>query len=411
MVEHKPTRKPRGQSNPPFKFTERSINALKPGPKRQTFHDTEVKELGLLLQPSGHRSYFMFFRVQRGQPGVWHKLGDADRMPVDKARSAARLKLGQVADWKLKRYEGESPLSQPRPEITVGELIDDYIQRHLKPEAKNPEASAKNVEWARDKYLSEFKNRPLNRLLRKDLIDFHKKLGETSGQRMANRCVQLVRTVYNFARRMEIYLGPNPAVGIELFSEAERDRWMNGAELAKLFTAMKKKPHRDLDDFIKLSLWTGARRSNVLSMRWSDLALDDNRWTITESKTKPYVIALAPEAVKLLRERSRHKIKDCDWVFPGVGKSGHLMDLKKPWHALLKRAGLDNLRVHDLRRTHGSFQANLGTPLNVIGKSLGHGDGSNATHIYARLQLDPVRDSVERATKAMVKASRKAVKA
>jgi integrase len=88
-------------------------------------------------------------------------------------------------------------------------------------------------------------------------------------------------------------------------------------------------------------------------------------------------------------------------VFPGRGKTGHLVEPKTAWARILKRAGLQNLRLHDLRRTLGSWQAATGASLPIIGKSLGH-KSLAATQVYARLNLDPVRAAVNTATDAML---------
>jgi len=119
---------------------------------------------------------------------------------------------------------------------------------------------------------------------------------------------------------------------------------------------------------------------------------------------------LTPEAVSILSERLKVRREGNPWVFPSSGKSGHVTDLKKRWHALLERAGIEDLHIHDLRRTLGSWQAAQGSSLLVIGKSLGH-KSTAATQIYARLNLDPVRASVEAATRAMIVAGAKEAKA
>lgn len=92
------------------------------------------------------------------------------------------------------------------------------------------------------------------------------------------------------------------------------------------------------------------------------------------------------------------------YVFPGNGKKGYLMEPRKGWERILKRAGIEDLRIHDLRRTLGSWQAKTGASLAIIGKSLNH-KHQNTTAIYARLDLDPVRASVEKATNAILEAA------
>ena len=98
--------------------------------------------------------------------------------------------------------------------------------------------------------------------------------------------------------------------------------------------------------------------------------------------------------------KRRKKDADSVWVFPGTGKEGHLVDPKKAWLRITKRGGFEDLRIHDLRRTLGSWLAASGVSLPIIGKTLGH-KSSQSTQIYARLNLDPVRESLKKATDAM----------
>jgi integrase len=140
----------------------------------------------------------------------------------------------------------------------------------------------------------------------------------------------------------------------------------------------------------------------VLAMRWQDVNLQAATWRIPETKNdEPQVVALVPEAIEVLRER---KPQRDGYVFSAPSKTGYMTPPKKRWRALLKRAELKDLRVHDLRRSLGSWQAISGASLAIIGKSLGH-KSPDATMIYARLHLDPVRASVATATSAMLEAA------
>ena len=112
---------------------------------------------------------------------------------------------------------------------------------------------------------------------------------------------------------------------------------------------------------------------------------------------------LSPESVEILQRR-RAEVDGSEYVFPGCGKTGHLVEPKTPWQHVVKRAKLNDCRMHDLRRTLGSWQAAGGASLLIIGKSLGHRSES-ATRVYARLAADPVRESVEKATVAMITAA------
>jgi len=158
-------------------------------------------------------------------------------------------------------------------------------------------------------------------------------------------------------------------------------------------------------DFFQLCLFTGARRGNVASMAWQEIDFDRMTWTIPGSKTKnkrPVVIALPPPAVAILTNRLAWTA-GTPWVFPANSASGHLVDPRKAWERVRTTSGLTDLRMHDLRRSLGSWQATAGASLAVIGASLGHAD-LKSTQVYARLQLDPVRAAVDQATTAMLQA-------
>jgi integrase len=137
-------------------------------------------------------------------------------------------------------------------------------------------------------------------------------------------------------------------------------------------------------------------------MRWKELDLEQGTWEIPVTKTgDPQTVTLAMEAIEILKIRKSNR--SSFFVFPGNGKTGHLVEPKAGWKRILERAGIKSLRIHDLRRTLGSWQAITGASLPIIGKSLNHKNVST-TAIYARLNLDPVRESVQRATVAMLEA-------
>jgi integrase len=154
-----------------------------------------------------------------------------------------------------------------------------------------------------------------------------------------------------------------------------------------------------MGDFFLLALLTGARRANVQAMRKSEISLSEGVWRIPMTKNgTSQNVTLSPEAMAVLA--SRMESVEGDFIFPGTGRTGHLVEPKTAWARILKNASLENLRIHDLRRTLGSWQAKSGASLTIIGKSLNH-KTHQATAIYARLDLDPVRQSVNTATAAM----------
>jgi integrase len=170
-------------------------------------------------------------------------------------------------------------------------------------------------------------------------------------------------------------------------------------ELPRFFEALANEPNEAARDFFMISLLTGARKSNTLAMCWKDISFASATWRIEVTKNDDaQTVHLPQQAIDILTTRKWKS--ESPWVFEGKDKSGHLADPKKAWARILEEANINDLRIHDLRRTLGSYQAATGANGYIIGKSLGH-RSQQSTAIYARLNLDPVRESVNKATEAM----------
>ncbi|MBS0236033.1 MAG: site-specific integrase [Proteobacteria bacterium] len=215
-----------------------------------------------------------------------------------------------------------------------------------------------------------------------------------------------MRAIYNKAIEWG-WDGVNPSNGIKKFKEKSRDRFLQQNELPRFFDALAEEPNEVVRDYILLSMFTGARKSNMLAMRWCDIDLDMAIWRIPDTKNgDPVVIPLVGIALEILKKRKLSNdatgFIEHPYVFPGQKPNKPIADPKRTWKRVLKISGISNLRLHDLRRTLGSWQAMTGATTAVIGKSLGH-KSKHATAVYERLQLDPVRAAFEAATEAMYK--------
>ncbi|MBX9696982.1 MAG: site-specific integrase [Alphaproteobacteria bacterium] len=194
----------------------------------------------------------------------------------------------------------------------------------------------------------------------------------------------------------------NPAKGIKKFKEKARDRFLHPDELPLFFESLEEEPNEHIKDHFYVALLTGARKSTILSMRWDDINFERQEWLIRETKNGEKLrVPLVAKVLEILTLRLQ-KYGKADWVFQGKGKTGHLIEPKSGWKRILERANIKDLRIHDLRRTVGSWQAATGENSYIIGGTLGHKD-QKSTAIYARLNIDPIRSSLERATEAMLK--------
>jgi integrase len=383
-------------------FTQKLVESV-PIPESGRIHmyDRNVQELGLRVEATGRRTFFWFRRVRRKPK--WISIGRVETTTVEKAREFARKTSVKADDWKRENYQGENPFGPSKTDTTFQQLVNAYIERYVRSHGKRPERDEVMVNRQVDGYLKDWKNRKLSEISAEDVDALHAKLGKTGKKYAANRTVALIRLLFNWGMKAKLYRGENPGRGITMFPEEKRKRFLNHEELSRLFAALKIEPSADLRDFVLLALWTGARKSDVFSMRWDNISFPDRRWEIPDPKKEPYAVPITVEAEEVLKDRLKRRRNESPWVFPSHGPAGHILDLKARWASLLKRAKIENFRIHDLRRTQGSWQAAAGASLSIIGKSLGH-SSTAATAVYARLDLDPVRQSMTAVNAAMLAA-------
>jgi integrase len=451
-------------------FTKGTLTELSPplAGTRATYYDEKNPKLALRITAAGTRTFYVIKHLTSGEV-AWIKLGAFPEMTVERARKAADKTLGEFAS-------GTDPAQakrEARAQMTLGAAFEDYMARHVAGKGRKsgtdlrrmwerclgamPDEPRKKHARPRSKHPAgvNWQYRRIDTITRDDVAKLHVALGKTTPI-VANRVVELLSAVYGKLAAWGVAVS-NPATGIEPFAEAKRDRFLQRGELPRFFAALATDPNDDFRDFIVLSLLTGARRGNVLAMRWVDVRLDDAVWRIPAAQAKAgeaIDVALVPEAVTILEARQARAAKldpPSAFVFAAESATRYLTPPKKRWAALLDRieldelvariradgevfewandgkesldralvraqkladdlkidragARLEDLRLHDLRRSLGSWQAKTGASLAIIGKTLGHRTPS-ATAIYARLDIDPVRAAVETATSAMLVAA------
>jgi integrase len=372
-------------------LTKTRIAALPvPASGRIYTYDSKTPGLCVCVTATGTRTFYLY-RWLAGGPQRF-RIGRYPDLPVEQARAEAQKLTGEIAGGK----NPQDAKRAARGELTFGDLFTDYLERHAKP-YKRPR-SWKEDQGLYDRYLKPLAGRKVSAITRADVQRVHANIGREHGHYAANRALALVSVIFN---RCASHLD-NPAKGCRRFKEQSRDRFLDATELQAFFAALQDEPSPTWQDFFTVALLTGARRSNVLGMAWQDVDLDRGLWRIPAADAKggvSMVVILAVPVVEILRRRHGER-GESPFVFASIGKSGHLTEPKKAWHDVLKRAGLvdgdgkNTARLHDLRRTLGSWAAAGGISLTIIGKALGH-KSMSTTSIYARLDTDPVRRAIE----------------
>jgi len=378
-------------------FTKAKIEGLPLPEKGWTYYyDFKVQGLGIGVGSTGKKSFILYHKIS-GRPERI-TLGRYPDLSIEQARGKASEINSAIAKGanpaRIKRGE--------RAELTFTDLFEEYLERHSKPNKKTWDEDKAKYDANLSKPLGK---KRLSTIDRASIAAIHSAITKEGYPAKANRIKTLISSIFGWGISAGLCQS-NPALGIRLNREHSRDRFIQRDEFPRFFQALADEQNDSMKDYFLISLLTGARRSNVLAMQWKDVNLKSEEWYIKETKNgTPQTVTLSPEVLSILRNRIRNR-KSSDpttFVFPGDGRSGHLIEPKRGWNRILERAGIDDLRIHDLRRTLGSWQAKTGASLVTIGKSLNHKNPST-TAIYARLDLDPVRESVNTATSAMMEA-------
>jgi len=375
-------------------FTKVQINKLPTTQKGLSYYK-DTKEKGLSLYITSNKIITFFIRKRINGKDERLLIGNFPEISIENARKQARIIKGKIAQG-INPNEEKGELKQ---EITFGKLFNEFIERY----SKKQKITWKYDEREVNRFLKSWFKRKISTISNQEIRLLHEKIGDENGLYQANRILERIRAIYNKAIEWG-YKGNNPTHSIKKFKEQARDRFIQPDELPRFFKALEIEENYTARDYIYLSLYTGARKGNVLAMKWEEINFTSLEWRIPKTKNgDSLTIPLSDFATEVLEKRKLENEKldlqdfQKQWVFPSLtSKSGHLEEPKKAWKRVLERAKIKDLRLHDIRRTLGSYQAISGASLQIIGKSLGHKSGQ-ATQIYARMNLDPVRQSVDKA--------------
>ncbi|MBX9937635.1 MAG: site-specific integrase [Candidatus Obscuribacterales bacterium] len=270
-----------------------------------------------------------------------------------------------------------------------GELFTLYQRKHVETRLKCPD----NVKYWANVHLATWADQALPEITRFDVQDWVDELSRKSPS-SATRAVNQLAAIFSWGIKRGYFAGPNPCSGIDKITVRSRDRFLLPDEFERFKRALDKLPE-DRRDLFWMFLLTAARRSNILQMRWEEIDFALGVWRIDAKDYKngeTHFIPLTPPALAILQRR-REIIKS-PWVFPGRKLNQPLKEPKRTWVKLCKLAGVSDVRIHDLRRTVGSYLAIAGASPYIIQKTLGHKD-QRSTAVYARLNLAPVRSALE----------------
>jgi integrase len=366
--------------------------------------DSVLAGFGVRINAGGTKIYIFNYRTKLGRQRRF-TIGAYPSWSTGAARLEAR-RLDRLVD------EGGDPLGElrdGRDAATVDELIARFEQEHL---SRRRPGTAADYQSMLAKHIAPTLGKLKTAEVSPTDIDrLHHKITADGYPYRANRVIAVCSKMFALAVRWGLR-GDNPCKGIEKNKEYFRRRYLKSDELATLLRALAAYPDRRIADVFRVLLMTGCRRGEALSMRWADVDLDKGIWSKPPSSTKQkeaHEVPLAAPVKQLLTEiRQSQTAKRQplpEYVFPGSGANGHVVEVKRAWRRICEDAGIRNLRIHDLRHSFASALVSDGASLPLVGSLLGHSSPAT-TQRYAHLFDDPQRKAVERVGAAITAAGR-----
>lgn len=372
-----------------MRLTDRTIKALPaPAQGNKVSYDDAVKGFGIRVTAAGGRAFILNYRRKADGRERRHTIGSFPEWSVGAARDEAKRLKRQIDG-------GADPVGEQqasRGEPTVAELCSRFVAEYVP--RKRPATQRDYRQQIAVDILPALGRAKVAAVSHADVDAFHRKISARAPTH-ANRVLACLSKMFSLAIRWG-WRTDNPCRGVERNQETKRQRFLSGAELARLSTALAKLKDQGAANAVRLLLLTGARRGELLAARWADFDLEAGVWTKPGSTTKQRTIHRVPlsqAACQLLTEMQR--AADPEYLFP-ARFTPHRLDIDDAWNALRKAAGIPDVRIHDLRHTYASVLASSGLSLPVIGALLGHSTAVT-THRYAHLVDDVLRTATERA--------------
>lgn len=387
------------------KLTKSLIDRAHPREKDYFLWDAELKGFGIKISKGGRKSYVCKYSAGSGRSAPTRRMtigAHGSPWTVDQARAEAKKILGRAAI-------GEDPAREKqelRKQITVAELCALYleqgvatkkastiatdrgrIERHIKPllgRRKVPSVTKADIkrfiqEVANGKTAADVKTKAYGRAIVR------------GGKGTATRTVGLLGGIFSFAIDLGL-IDINPVHGVKRFPDKKGHRYLSPQEIANLGVALSEAKEKGLNpqaiNILKLLIFTGARKGEIEALKWREIDFDRQYLRLEDSKTGQKNLPLNAPALEILSAISR--LVGSDYVFPAFRGNGFYEGTPKVWRNVRSLAGLEDVRLHDLRHSFASVAVSDGASLPIIGALLGHTD-SATTQRYAHLHDDPIK--------------------
>ena len=371
-----------------LKLTKRTVDALVVEGKDIIFWDRELAGFGVRVHATGRKTYVVQSRGPSGPKRA--TLGRHGEMAVDEARKKAAHLIDRIK-------RGEEPAAEPpEAEPTVAGLAERFMRTHVERCLKP--ASVAAYRTTLDKHvLPALGGMGLQEVGGAEVTELHHGLRDTPV--LANRAVHLLSRMYTLAEAWELVPpGRNPCKALRRYRTQPRERFLAPGEYRRLGRALRQAETEDeiwppAVAAVRLLVLTGCRRGEILNLRWDDVDRTAGDLRLRDAKAGPRMVPLTKPVIRVLDVIPRSE--DNPWVIAGQRPGKRLTGLHHYWRPIRERAGLADVRLHDLRHSYASRALALGESLYTIGKLLGHASVATSAR-YAHLMREAEREAAVR---------------
>ncbi len=365
---------------PTSRLTQRRVDSLKPDEKTRDHRDSVIRGFGVRVLRSGRKQYFLHSQIDGER--VWHSIGDARHMTLERARERATSLLSS-------RSRGEEALPKDGQAILFEDVAEEVFRRYKR--RWKPRTLGVNLSYYRNQILPWFRGHAIGNITRTDVQRWFASLHSTPVA--ADRSVPVLSVIL---RQAEVYgyrsEGSNPCTGIKRYRRRNRERFLSHDEIRRLSRVLDDKREKRplLTAIIRMLLLTGCRKSEILNLQWSDYR--EGKLYLRDGKTGPRTVWLSSPARRILDELPRRG----RWMFPSPRGEGPLSKsmLGYFWCDVRREAGIIDVRCHDLRHSYASIALAHGETILTIGRLLGHKNPAT-TLKYTHLADASVHEAAE----------------
>ena len=348
-----------------LRLTKRTVDALTVETKDTLFWDRDLAGFGVRVHATGRKVYMVQSRGPAGPKRV--TLGRHGALSADEARKRAAVVIDRIK-------RGESPVPAPsEPELTVAALAERYLRAHVLVHCKP--STAETYRSVLDRHvLPAMGAQAVGAVGRNEIAALHHQLRDTPT--MANAAIDVLSKMFSLAEAWErVPPGRNPCRSVRRYKTRTRERFLTPEEFRRLGRALR---DAEADGSVwppaiaavRLLLLTGCRRSEILTLRWDDVDRTAGELRLRDAKAGPRMVPLTRPLAAVLDGIAR--APGNPWVVVGKRRNGRLTNLDPCWQPIRAKAGLEDVRIHDLRHSYASRALALGESLPAIGKLLGH---------------------------------------